>query len=125
MIKIYILLKPQDITVKSRALALEHLITKTTTYNTNVVESMLKQHKQWHALALIYSNQKQYERALDLWEKLGKKELSDEEGFDGVAPTVRLLSSLEDSVNNQNLVWKYSAWILKANRLKGMEVSFF
>jgi hypothetical protein len=122
MAKLYVTLQPHDITVKSRSLALEHLLTGTNLYDPARMEALLQQYRQFHAQAVLFQTQKRYERALDLWEKLGRRELVDEDSMDGVNSTVNLLKSLDDSAETQALVYKYAAWVLRVNRVKGMEV---
>ena len=62
------------------------------------------------ALASFYVSRKQERKALEIWGRIGQRQVRDRWGHDGVADAVRLLSSTPDV----SLVWEFAGWVVEA-----------
>ncbi|KAJ6248632.1 cnh domain containing [Anaeramoeba flamelloides] len=83
-------------------------------------EEYLFSKKLYHELAQLYKGKKLLKKSLQIWEKLGKGEY-EQEGIDGIEPTIDLLSNHCDN-DNVELIWTFSRWVLEKNPERGIKI---
>ena len=99
-----------------------------------VADEELRRHSRYHALALLYWNRDQRDKALKIWQELGNgtiREIADnmEESNvmrDGVRETIEHLSQDFEVSRGENaaarLILKYSEWVLLRDPLKSLSI---
>ncbi|OUM69866.1 hypothetical protein PIROE2DRAFT_57124 [Piromyces sp. E2] len=85
----------------------------------NIEESIeiLKEKNKYYAVGLLYESKGLFQKALDIWIKIESKQLRDPD-FPGIQYIVDFLSNVED----KELVWKYSKWVLNEDQKLGAKI---
>ena len=72
----------------------------------------------YQSLALFFCSRGEGHRALSTWQAMAMGQLSDPEGRDGVRDTIHYLQRVEDT----ELVWQFSLWVLRDAPEKGLKI---
>ncbi|ORX84453.1 hypothetical protein BCR32DRAFT_128291 [Anaeromyces robustus] len=78
---------------------------------------VLKEKNKYYAMGLLYESKGLYQKALDIWIKIESKQLKDLD-FPGIRFIVDFISNVDD----KELVWKYSKWVLKEDQQLGAKI---
>ncbi|CAG8627682.1 4012_t:CDS:2, partial [Funneliformis caledonium] len=81
-------------------------------------EKILFDNKKYYPLALLYKDNKEYKKALELWKKIFEEDHPDKDGPNCLKQMANLLRKLDD----HDMVLEYANWITKHDEVIGAQI---
>ncbi|CAI2171240.1 19809_t:CDS:10 [Funneliformis geosporum] len=81
-------------------------------------EKFLLDNKKYYPLALLYKDNKEYKKALELWKRIFEEDHPDKDGPNCLKQMANMLRKMDD----HDLVLEYANWIIKHDEIIGAQI---
>ncbi|GBB97017.1 hypothetical protein RclHR1_00290015 [Rhizophagus clarus] len=81
-------------------------------------ENILLENKKYYPLTLLYKDNKEYRKALEIWRRIIEENNSDQDVPYGLQQMANILGKLDD----HDLIWEYASWVAKLDEVVGAKI---